>query len=104
MSNATQCSWPSGIHAFKNGACSRCGAMAPVQASAKPAAPIAVGDVILAEWAVGPAQRGSGWVAPRFANNLSRWVIVEVWAFGYSVAIPDNGGTIAIRDGEFIRA
>lgn len=59
-----------------------------------------VGDVVYARWAVGPAQRGSGWIDPRQADELDAWTIDRVWAFGYHVQVP-NGGAISISDGQF---
>lgn len=60
-----------------------------------------VGDTVFAKWAVGPAQRGSGWLSPQHVEGpLDPWVICHVWAFGYYVQVP-GGGQISITDSQF---
>ncbi|QDK02421.1 hypothetical protein SEA_NUCCI_28 [Microbacterium phage Nucci] len=62
---------------------------------------VEAGTTVYAEWAVGPAQRGSGWVDPRQATNLKEWTIVgELLPGTYLVGLP-KGGTITLRPGQF---
>lgn len=61
-----------------------------------------VGDTVFAKWAVGPAQRGSGWVQPNFVEGpLDAYVVTRVWAFGYYVRPVDGEINIGITRSQF---
>lgn len=59
------------------------------------------GDTIYAEWAVGPAQRGSGWVDVRQAKNLTAYTVGEPLGLTMTVVLP-SGGHITIREGDYL--
>lgn len=63
---------------------------------------LADGTIVYAKWAVGPAQRGSGWLDPRFVEGpLDAWTIVgELLPGTYMVGVP-GGGSITLRPGQF---
>lgn len=74
-----------GWETARDGFCVACGATD--HAKENPA----VGDKVYAKWAVGPIQRGSGWVDLRFVEGpLDEYIVTEIWAFGYYVR-PVNG-------------
>lgn len=63
----------------------------------------AVGDVVLAAWAVGNENSGSGWTDPSLSGELTRWVIVaQVDTDTYSVAPVEGGCRAVIRRDRFV--
>lgn len=61
-----------------------------------------VGDVIEAQWVIGPAQSGSGWLQAQHITDPKQYTVVDAFEHGYYyVQQSPDSGRIGIYDGQY---
>ena len=62
---------------------------------------LTVGTIILAQWHVGPAQRGSGWIPAEEITEPHEYVIVGGYRDAIEVRPVSGGASAYIHKGEY---